>query len=308
MPDDWTQCRRCGEPLDAKAPFGAPSFAGVAAAPVAEAAAAASPPVSAPAVPVNAAVNTPANTAVNAAPVAPPLGTTATPPGFATPPPERGAAGADGVGPAGAPADFSGTVSWNPVTIREEPPPSRSVPFVKVLVAVGLIAAAWLGFKALTAEQVPESIKQYASGSGEVFESRATDYSARFPGTPTTESMSMPILGQTLWIEVAHHENDDLGTAVMVASLPPGFGAEPEAMLQGGALGIGTVGGASVSNVSETTHQGYPASDLKVKVDGMTGWFRMIIVGDRAYAAYVLAPDGAKTAFNALVDSLVIGA
>lgn len=201
-----------------------------------------------------------------------------------------------------------GPTTWNPPPPKQDKPGGGRSLFGVLALAVAVAAGWWL-YGSLTEEEVPASIAAYADGDvGETYSSPLTGYSVRLPGPPVEESISAPVLDTTVQADIVYYEDSDLAAGVMVVDLPPGAGLNPDVVVEGGVWGIEAVGGAEVKSQEDTTHQGHPAVDLVVTAEGMRGHFRMVLVGDRAYVALVVTSGaGGQTAFDALVESFVIG-
>jgi hypothetical protein len=203
-----------------------------------------------------------------------------------------------------------GTTTWrpDPPSKSNQPASGSSGKLYGIVALVVALAAGWWLYGTITAEKVPESIASYADGTTGVTHQSVAGYSVRLPGPPMVETLSAPVLGITLRIDMAVYEDLDMMAGVMVMDLPPGSGLNPDLILDGGAMGIDSVGGATVKSQTDTTHQGHAALDMEVEADGASGHFRMVIVGDRAYVAVAATPGpGGDTAFDALTESLVIG-
>lgn len=308
VPDEWDVCRRCCEPLGALAPqpepaqvtTGVPAASGAVSGPVSELSE--GPPV----------WTAPPRPAPQPATFDPPAALEAPPTPTDTPPPVRPAAFG------GPPRDVDGDQwadsAWtSPLhgTVPAPAPERRRVPpwAPAVLAVVVALLSAWFVRTVVFGEDVPEGVSKYADGTQSVpYTSVSSGYSIELPTTPVEQSMSVPVMGLNLRMELALSQTEDLLAGVVVMDLPAGSGLDPESIFDSGAFESGSFEGAEIESTDETTHQGYPAIDVVANVSDADGRLRAVIVGDRAYVAVVAAKAGSDVAFEHLVETFQIGA
>jgi hypothetical protein len=178
-----------------------------------------------------------------------------------------------------------------------------------VLAVVVALLSAWFVRTVVFGEDVPEGVSKYADGTQSVpYTSVSSGYTVELPTAPVEQSMSVPVMGLNLRMELALSQTEDLLAGVVVMDLPAGSGLDPESIFDSGAFESGSFEGAEIESSDETTHQGYPAIDVVAKVSDADGRLRAVIVGDRAYVAVVAANAGSDVAFEHLVETLQIGA
>jgi hypothetical protein len=196
-------------------------------------------------------------------------------------------------------------------TVPAPAPVRRRVPawIPAVLAVLVALLSAWFVRTTVFGEDVPEGVSKYADGSQSVpYRSVSSGYSVELPTTPVAQSMSVPVMGLNLRMEMALSQTDDLLAGVVVMDLPAGAGLDPESIFDSGAFESGSFEGAEIESSDQTTHEGYPAIDVVASVSDADGRLRAVIVGDRAYVAVVAADAGSDAAFEHLVETFHIGA
>jgi hypothetical protein len=311
VPADWTECRRCGEPLDTVTTTDDPPAPALArtGAPAAE-------PLATP-VPVPA----PPPPASWTAPPRPPL--PQAPGGAAGPPPPSpypevrppsaaaGLPGRDAAPPAG---EAGLTAYWRP----DPPLPPGSggrtrVPtWARVVAAAGVLAVSWFGgnrlLGAVFTTPVPEGVAAYVDGTAATpYTNARYGYSVDLPGAPVEQAIPFSVMGRHFQLDMALTDGPDLAAGIIVVQLPPGVPVTPDDLLEGGVAGIATVPGAKVTGERSTVHDGHAALDVTVDVPEGQARLRVVVLGNRAYVAMVAATGGVGDAFERLVGSWRIG-
>lgn len=302
VPPAWEACKRCGADLLAEPAAQAPGAgAGSVGAPV---------PVGVPA----GGRAAPAPPALGAAPASSP------PPAFgAAPAPhdgeqpdwERLAAPVRlGFGVPPGPGVPPGTAPWAPPPVAAAPTRAGSLVWPLVLLVVLLLAAgggavAW--WRSVGGEHVPESLRPYVDdGKGFAYTPMDARFSVTLPGEPEEISQTAEIAGVPVTYNFVMSSGADYALGVMWVDLPAGSVVDASAQLEDGAVGAATATDAKIIRQEHTTHGGFEALDAELDAPEGQGQLRMIVAGNRLYAAIAVTRDSGAPGFDRLVESLTV--
>lgn len=196
--------------------------------------------------------------------------------------------------------------SWGAI---EVPAAKKPLPIIGVIVMALIVGSSWFAVQHATARAIPEGLKAYVhEGEGVDYQPVDGGFQVRLPTTPEGASESVTISGMGFTVAVAASIVDDQAVGIAWFDIPPKLiTSDVDATLQQLSEGYAATDGGRIEALDFIQVSGYPAVDVELVEDDVSGKARIVLVANRVYVLLAAGGEGAA-GFETLVESFTLTA